>query len=191
MTSLKKFVGSVILSYTGDICKICKKDGWLFATHSFTNSRQKVRKWLANWTIMTQAVFNWKWLTLQFLAALKCSENLDAVGLLGFNLWKWIWLLNHKGQEKIRTRHKLLSVLIINNKWIWHWLLNHKGQEKSVLIINSPSLGQWYKIKKGRMLPHLHNYWENNISPKRVVCVMSSRFMYPLEYLKKIQSCET
>ena len=90
MTSLKKFVGSVILSYTGDICKICKKDGWLFATHSFTNSRHKVRKWLANWTIMTQAVFNWKWLTLQFLAALKCSENLDAVGLLGFNLWKWI-----------------------------------------------------------------------------------------------------
>ena len=33
--------GSVILPNMGDICKICEKNGCLFATHSFTNSRKK------------------------------------------------------------------------------------------------------------------------------------------------------
>ena len=33
-------IGSVILSYMGDICKVWEKDGKLFTTHSFTNSRK-------------------------------------------------------------------------------------------------------------------------------------------------------
>ena len=35
----------MILSNTGDICKICGKDVWLFTTHSFTNykTRDEVR----------------------------------------------------------------------------------------------------------------------------------------------------
>ena len=28
-------------SNMGDICKVCKKDGWIFPTHSFTNSKQE------------------------------------------------------------------------------------------------------------------------------------------------------
>ena len=30
--------GWVVLSNMGDLCKICKKDGWLIETNSFTNS---------------------------------------------------------------------------------------------------------------------------------------------------------
>ena len=30
--------GWVMLSNMGGVCTICEKDGWLFATHSFTNS---------------------------------------------------------------------------------------------------------------------------------------------------------
>ena len=32
------YLGWLFLSNKGDICKICKKDGWLFANHSFTIS---------------------------------------------------------------------------------------------------------------------------------------------------------
>ena len=36
----------MIFSDMGDICKICKKDGSLFETHSFTNSNLIILSWV-------------------------------------------------------------------------------------------------------------------------------------------------
>ena len=38
----------------GQKCKICEKDGWLFATHSFTNSNLKYKHFLASTEIKTE-----------------------------------------------------------------------------------------------------------------------------------------
>ena len=38
--------GWVILSYMGDLCKFYGKDGWLFSTHFFTNSKYNALYWM-------------------------------------------------------------------------------------------------------------------------------------------------
>ena len=53
MTYFSRWKGRVILSNMGSTCKIFEKDGWLFETHSFTNSTsgeenlQKLREIIA------------------------------------------------------------------------------------------------------------------------------------------------
>ena len=85
---IHRWKGWVILSNMGDICKICEQNGWLFATHSFTNSNCTdclLAVWHSGFTYWNRRLFLDYWVLEERFGSIRDIRNCKKKAFLSTN----------------------------------------------------------------------------------------------------------